>query len=161
MAGQQPVNSPAWLAHGWSLEALERPLGQSPCLSLGGGDRFCCRGAVASCWETPPGSQIAIWSVESTYLSWPCALASPFLSPSAGLPDLARQEEEGSSYSSLLSPGKTALLHALASSDGVQVHNTDNIRLLLEGGEARRGPGPHPLALWCLCPYHHPALWPG
>ncbi|EHA99931.1 Ankyrin repeat and SOCS box protein 6 [Heterocephalus glaber] len=33
-----------------------------------------------------------------------------------------------------LSSGKTALLHALASSDGVQVHNTDNIRLLLEGG---------------------------
>ena len=34
--------------------------------------------------------------------------------------------------------GKTALLHALASSDGVQVHNAENIRLLLEGGE------PHP-----------------
>ncbi|KAM5146278.1 ankyrin repeat and SOCS box protein 6 isoform 1-T3 [Mantella aurantiaca] len=30
--------------------------------------------------------------------------------------------------------GKTALLHALASSDGVQIHNTENIRLLLEGG---------------------------
>lgn len=31
-------------------------------------------------------------------------------------------------------PGKTALLHALASSDGVQIHNIENIRLLLEGG---------------------------
>ncbi|MGH0185190.1 UNVERIFIED_CONTAM: hypothetical protein FKN15_017411 [Acipenser sinensis] len=30
--------------------------------------------------------------------------------------------------------GKTALLHALASSDGVTVHNTDNIQLLLGGG---------------------------
>ncbi|XP_031426803.1 ankyrin repeat and SOCS box protein 6 isoform X2 [Clupea harengus] len=30
--------------------------------------------------------------------------------------------------------GKTALLHALASSDGLTVKNTDNIRLLLEGG---------------------------
>ncbi|XP_018419017.1 PREDICTED: ankyrin repeat and SOCS box protein 6 [Nanorana parkeri] len=30
--------------------------------------------------------------------------------------------------------GKTALLHALASSDGVQIHNTENIRLLLEEG---------------------------
>ncbi|XP_071622065.1 ankyrin repeat and SOCS box protein 6 isoform X2 [Heliangelus exortis] len=30
--------------------------------------------------------------------------------------------------------GKTALLHALASSDGVQIHNTESIRLLLEGG---------------------------
>ncbi|KAG5281362.1 hypothetical protein AALO_G00071280 [Alosa alosa] len=30
--------------------------------------------------------------------------------------------------------GKTALLHALASSDGLTVNNTENIRLLLEGG---------------------------
>uniref|UniRef100_A0A8B9STE9 Ankyrin repeat and SOCS box containing 6 n=1 Tax=Anas platyrhynchos TaxID=8839 RepID=A0A8B9STE9_ANAPL len=30
--------------------------------------------------------------------------------------------------------GATALLHALASSDGVQIHNTESIRLLLEGG---------------------------
>lgn len=30
--------------------------------------------------------------------------------------------------------GKTALLHALASSDSGQIHNTDSIRLLLEGG---------------------------
>ncbi|XP_036383427.1 ankyrin repeat and SOCS box protein 6 [Megalops cyprinoides] len=30
--------------------------------------------------------------------------------------------------------GKTALLHALASSDGLTVHNTDNIQLLLEKG---------------------------
>ncbi|XP_044309120.1 ankyrin repeat and SOCS box protein 6 [Varanus komodoensis] len=34
--------------------------------------------------------------------------------------------------------GKTALLHALASSDGVQIHNTENIRLLLEGGADAR-----------------------
>lgn len=51
---------------------------------------------------------------------------------------------------SLYLVGKTALLHALASSDGVQIHNTDNIRLLLEGGEGPRLPTlqlllhPHP-----------------
>lgn len=42
--------------------------------------------------------------------------------------------------------GKTALLHALASSDGVQIHNTENIRLLLQRGEAHLSPGfPRPL----------------
>ena len=44
-----------------------------------------------------------------------------------------------------LSLGKTALLHALASSDGVQVHNTENIRLLLEGGEAGPQVSPSPV----------------
>lgn len=38
-------------------------------------------------------------------------------------------------YLSSPTAGKTALLHALASSDGVQIHNTESIRLLLEGGE--------------------------
>lgn len=39
--------------------------------------------------------------------------------------------------------GKTALLHALASSDGVQIHNTESIRLLLEGGEGNLLPSVH------------------
>lgn len=34
----------------------------------------------------------------------------------------------------LVSEGKTPLLHALASSDGLTVHNTENIQLLLERG---------------------------
>jgi hypothetical protein len=44
----------------------------------------------------------------------------------------------------------------LASSDGVQVHNTDNIRLLLEGGEDQRGPWSfHPQQfLWASAPFN-------
>lgn len=34
----------------------------------------------------------------------------------------------------LISKGKTPLLHALASSDGLTVHNTENIQLLLHRG---------------------------
>lgn len=34
----------------------------------------------------------------------------------------------------LVSKGKTPLLHALASSDGLTVHNTENIQLLLQRG---------------------------
>lgn len=60
----------------------------------------------------------------------------------------------------LLSPlGKTALLHALASSDGVQVHNTDNIRLLLEGGEARPAPASASPAAAPAPPPFGPAWW--
>lgn len=49
--------------------------------------------------------------------------------------------------SSLSFLGKTALLHALASSDGVQIHNTENIRLLLEGGKVPHLPTAMPAAL--------------
>lgn len=34
-------------------------------------------------------------------------------------------------------------MHALASSDGVQIHNTESVRLLLEGGEDNLLPSPH------------------
>ncbi|XP_029468933.1 ankyrin repeat and SOCS box protein 6 [Rhinatrema bivittatum] len=50
------------------------------------------------------------------------------------LPCLQRLLELGADINSADRNGKTSLLHALASSDGVQIHNTDNIRLLLEGG---------------------------
>ncbi|XP_048200693.1 ankyrin repeat and SOCS box protein 6 [Perognathus longimembris pacificus] len=50
------------------------------------------------------------------------------------LPCLRRLLDLGADVNAADKHGKTALLHALASSDGVQVHNTDNIRLLLEGG---------------------------
>lgn len=38
------------------------------------------------------------------------------------------------SFPNPTSEGKTPLLHALASSDGLTVHNTENIRLLLQRG---------------------------
>ncbi|KAJ6633671.1 hypothetical protein lerEdw1_014329 [Lerista edwardsae] len=47
---------------------------------------------------------------------------------------LKRLLELGADVNAADKHGKTALLHALASSDGVQIHNTENIRLLLEGG---------------------------
>ncbi|XP_068104595.1 ankyrin repeat and SOCS box protein 6 [Hyperolius riggenbachi] len=50
------------------------------------------------------------------------------------LPCLQRLLELGAEVNMADRNGKTALLHALASSDGVQIHNTENIRLLLEGG---------------------------
>ncbi|XP_007441150.1 ankyrin repeat and SOCS box protein 6 isoform X2 [Python bivittatus] len=50
------------------------------------------------------------------------------------LPCLRRLLELGADINAADKHGKTALLHALASSDGVQIHNTENIRLLLEGG---------------------------
>ncbi|XP_028571107.1 ankyrin repeat and SOCS box protein 6 isoform X1 [Podarcis muralis] len=50
------------------------------------------------------------------------------------LPCLKRLLELGADVNAVDKHGKTALLHALASSDGVQIHNTENIRLLLEGG---------------------------
>ncbi|XP_068925496.1 ankyrin repeat and SOCS box protein 6 isoform X1 [Petaurus breviceps papuanus] len=50
------------------------------------------------------------------------------------LPCLQRLLDLGADINAADKHGKTALLHALASSDGVQIHNTENIRLLLEGG---------------------------
>ncbi|XP_063000805.1 ankyrin repeat and SOCS box protein 6 isoform X2 [Elgaria multicarinata webbii] len=50
------------------------------------------------------------------------------------LPCLRRLLALGADINAADKHGKTALLHALASSDGVQIHNTENIRLLLEGG---------------------------
>ncbi|XP_053137928.1 ankyrin repeat and SOCS box protein 6 isoform X2 [Hemicordylus capensis] len=50
------------------------------------------------------------------------------------LPCLQRLLQLGADINAADKNGKTALLHALASSDGVQIHNTENIRLLLEGG---------------------------
>ncbi|XP_063288719.1 ankyrin repeat and SOCS box protein 6 isoform X1 [Pelobates fuscus] len=50
------------------------------------------------------------------------------------LPCLQRLLQLGADVNAADRNGKTALLHALASSDGVQIHNIENIRLLLEGG---------------------------
>ncbi|XP_042336360.1 ankyrin repeat and SOCS box protein 6 [Sceloporus undulatus] len=50
------------------------------------------------------------------------------------LPCLQRLLDLGADINAADKHGKTALLHALASSDGVQIHTTENIRLLLEGG---------------------------
>ncbi|KAE8582960.1 hypothetical protein XENTR_v10020398 [Xenopus tropicalis] len=50
------------------------------------------------------------------------------------LPCLQRLLELSADVNAADKNGKTALLHALASSDGVQIHNIENIRLLLEGG---------------------------
>ncbi|KAH0615437.1 hypothetical protein JD844_004657 [Phrynosoma platyrhinos] len=49
------------------------------------------------------------------------------------LPCLQRLLDLGADINAADKHGKTALLHALASSDGVQIHTTENIRLLLEG----------------------------
>ncbi|XP_059909487.1 ankyrin repeat and SOCS box protein 6 [Gadus macrocephalus] len=46
--------------------------------------------------------------------------------------------------------GKTALLHALASSDGLTVHNAENIQLLLQRGTTPPPPPPPPPAPFCL-----------
>ncbi|XP_060613490.2 ankyrin repeat and SOCS box protein 6 [Anolis sagrei] len=54
------------------------------------------------------------------------------------LPCLQRLLELGADVNAADKHGKTALLHALANSDGVQIHNTENIRLLLEGGADTR-----------------------
>ncbi|XP_051893342.1 ankyrin repeat and SOCS box protein 6 [Pristis pectinata] len=50
------------------------------------------------------------------------------------LPCLQRLLDLGANVNGVDRTGKSALLHALASSDGVQVHNIDNIKLLLERG---------------------------
>ncbi|KAG8447997.1 hypothetical protein GDO86_015192 [Hymenochirus boettgeri] len=50
------------------------------------------------------------------------------------LPCLKRLLDLGADVNAADKNSKTALLHALASSDGVQIHNIENIRLLLEGG---------------------------
>lgn len=50
------------------------------------------------------------------------------------LPCLQRLLQLGADVNAADKNGKTALLHALASSDGVAIHNIENIRLLLEGG---------------------------
>ncbi|XP_048469739.1 ankyrin repeat and SOCS box protein 6 [Rhincodon typus] len=50
------------------------------------------------------------------------------------LPCLQRLLDLGANVNGVDKTGKSALLHALASSDGVQVLNTDNIKLLLERG---------------------------
>lgn len=47
---------------------------------------------------------------------------------------LARSFLLKTACSALIPPGKTPLLHALASSDGLTVHNTENIQLLLQRG---------------------------
>uniref|UniRef100_V9KR73 Ankyrin repeat and SOCS box protein 6-like protein n=1 Tax=Callorhinchus milii TaxID=7868 RepID=V9KR73_CALMI len=50
------------------------------------------------------------------------------------VPCLRRLLELGADVNCVDKTGKSALLHALASSDGIQIHNTHNIRLLLEAG---------------------------
>uniref|UniRef100_A0A3B5MAH7 Uncharacterized protein n=1 Tax=Xiphophorus couchianus TaxID=32473 RepID=A0A3B5MAH7_9TELE len=71
--------------------------------------------------------------------------------------DLASEESErlpclitlldlGADVNSRDKHGKTSLLHALASSDGLTVHNTENIRLLLE-----RGTDTHVFMYKCTC----------
>ncbi|XP_078391201.1 ankyrin repeat and SOCS box protein 6 isoform X2 [Cetorhinus maximus] len=50
------------------------------------------------------------------------------------LPCLRRLLDLGADINGIDKTGKSALLHSLASSDGVHVHNTDNIKLLLERG---------------------------
>ncbi|NWX38437.1 ASB6 protein, partial [Notiomystis cincta] len=50
------------------------------------------------------------------------------------VPCLRRLLQLGADVNAADKNGKTALLHALASSDSGQIYNTDSIRLLLEGG---------------------------
>lgn len=50
------------------------------------------------------------------------------------VPCLLRLLDLGADVNAADKNGKTALLHALASSDGVQIHNIENIKLLLERG---------------------------